>query len=99
MGAPWVHQCEHSNHKDVTMRKVGRSSRVAALATAALVAFGGCAAGGGSLCEAAGGRYTAGTCVRALTPAQQAEKEQCQANGGVYLDGQDRCAVGGSGGP
>jgi len=84
------------------MRKLGRSSRpggVAALATAALVAFGGCAAGGGSLCEAAGGRYTAETCVRALTPAQQAAQEQCQANGGVYLDGQDRCAVGGSGGP
>jgi len=83
-------------------QKPGRSARptgVAALAIAALVALGGCAAGGGSLCEAAGGRYAAGTCLRSLTPAQQAAQEQCQANGGVYLNGDDRCVVGGSGGP
>ncbi len=83
-------------------QKPGRSARpagVAALAMAALVALGGCATGGGSLCEAAGGHYAAGTCLRIWTPAQQAAQEQCQANGGVYLNGDDRCAVGGSGGP
>jgi hypothetical protein len=65
---------------------------------AALAMLGGCVAGGGSLCEAAGGRYEAGTCARS-SPELQAAQDRCQASGGVYLGGQDRCAVGANGGP
>lgn len=82
------------------MRKPGQSSRPAiavGIAMSSLVALGGCVAGAGSLCEAAGGRYAAGACTRS-SPELQAAQEQCQANGGVYLGGQDRCAVG-AGGP
>jgi hypothetical protein len=55
----------------------------------------GCA--GASLCEAAGGSYTGSTSTR-WSQGQEAASEWCQANGGVYLGGQDRCEWG-SGGP
>ena len=48
------------------------------------------------ICENAGGRYTAAGCDNS-TPAKQAAKERCETQGGVYLAGQDYCAIGGGG--
>jgi hypothetical protein len=58
---------------------------------------GGCALDVTSLCEGAGGTWAGGTCTR-WSPAQQAALEGCEANGGVYLRGDDTCHFG-EGGP
>jgi hypothetical protein len=65
------------------------------LALAALLSLAACSAGG--LCTSAGGTYAAGTCTRS-SAGQEAAEQKCQARGGVYLGGQDICAVG-AGGP
>lgn len=62
---------------------------------AAMLPLAGCA--GASLCAAAGGTYADSTCTR-WSAGQEAASRWCQANGGVYLGGQDRCEWG-SGGP
>jgi len=63
------------------------------LATMAIVqALSGCALGSASLCSSAGGTYTTGTCVRS-SPGRSEAEERCQARGGVYLGGQERCIV------
>lgn len=48
-----------------------------------------------TICAAAGGRYTGDTCTR---PGQQAAQETCERVGGVFLEGEGRCAFG-EGGP
>jgi hypothetical protein len=58
---------------------------------------GGCALDVTALCEGAGGTWAGGTCTR-WSPAQQAALEGCEANGGVYLRGDDTCHFG-EGGP
>ncbi len=65
-----------------------------AIAVAAL-SLAGCASA--SLCTSAGGTYAGSTCTR-WSAGQEADSEWCQARGGVYLGGQDRCEWG-SGGP
>lgn len=67
------------------------------LAIAVLLSLAACSAGGLGICTSAGGTYEAGTCTRS-SAGQQAAERQCQARGGVYLGGQDICAVG-AGGP
>ena len=67
------------------------------LALAVLLSLAACSAGGLGICTSAGGTYAAGTCTRSSAVQQEAE-QQCQARGGVYLRGQDICAVG-AGGP
>lgn len=67
------------------------------LALAVLLSLAACSAGGLGICTSAGGTYAAGTCTRS-SAGQQAAEQQCQARGGVYLRGQDICAVG-AGGP
>jgi hypothetical protein len=49
------------------------------------------------ICQSAGGNYTTEGCD-ASTPAQQAARDWCETHGGVYLAGQDYCAMG-HGGP
>jgi hypothetical protein len=66
----------------------------------ALVLLGGpagCGLDGVRFCEAGGGTYSRGTCIRS-GPGQQAAEDFCQSHGGVYLGDQDRCEFG-SGGP
>lgn len=75
-----------------SMRRV----RPATLAIAALFALAACGAGGPAICTSAGGTYQAGTCTRS-SAGQQGAEQQCQARGGVYLRGQDLCAVGAGG--
>ena len=65
------------------------------LALAVLLSLTACSAGGLAICTSAGGTYAAGVCTRA---GQEVAEQQCQARGGVYLTGQDICAVG-AGGP
>jgi hypothetical protein len=67
------------------------------LALAGLLSLTACSVGGLGICTSAGGTYAAGTCTRS-SDGQQAAEQQCQARGGVYLGGQDICAVG-AGGP
>jgi hypothetical protein len=67
------------------------------LALAVLLSLAACSAGGLEICTSAGGTYAAGTCTRSSAGQQEAE-QQCQARGGVYLRGQDICAIG-AGGP
>jgi hypothetical protein len=67
------------------------------LALAALLSLAACSGGPLGTCSSAGGTYAAGTCTRS-SAGQQAAEQQCQARGGVYLGGQDICAVG-AGGP
>lgn len=50
-----------------------------------------------TMCEAAGGTYNGGTCIR-WSPRQQAAQEACETNGGVYQGGLDTCEFG-MGGP
>ena len=69
----------------------------APLALATLLSLTACSADGLGICTSAGGTYEAGTCTRS-SAGQQAAEQQCQARGGVYLGGQDICAVG-AGGP
>jgi hypothetical protein len=57
----------------------------------------GCALDVTTLCEAAGGTYTGGTCVR-WSARQQAAQDGCEASGGVYQGGLDTCEFG-MGGP
>jgi hypothetical protein len=57
----------------------------------------GCGLGGSAMCEAAGGTYAGGTCIR-WSPARQAAQDACETSGGVYLGGQDTCEFG-MGGP
>lgn len=57
----------------------------------------GCTLDATALCEAAGGTYVAATCIR-WSPGRQAAQDGCEANGGVYLGGQDTCEFG-MGGP
>ena len=64
---------------------------------AALLFLGACSTDGRAICASAGGTYASGTCTRS-SAGQQAAEQQCQARGGVYLGGQDICAVG-AGGP
>ena len=66
------------------------------LAVAVLLSLAACSSGQG-LCESAGGTYEAGACTRS-SAGQQAAEQRCQVGGGVYLRGQDVCAVG-AGGP
>ena len=75
-----------------SMRRV----RPALLAIAALFALAACGAGGPAICTSAGGTYQAGTCTRS-SAGQEGAEQQCQARGGVYLRGQDLCAVGAGG--
>jgi hypothetical protein len=75
-----------------SMRRV----RPAPLAIAASFALAACGAGGPAICTSAGGTYQAGTCTRS-SAGQQGAEQQCQARGGVYLRGQDLCAVGAGG--
>ena len=65
------------------------------LVVAVLLSLTACSAGGPAICASAGGTYAAGVCTRA---GEEAAEQQCQARGGVYLTGQDICAVG-AGGP
>ena len=65
------------------------------LAIAVLLALAAYSAGGLAICASAGGTYAAGVCTRAV---HEAAEQECQARGGVYLTGQDICAVG-AGGP
>jgi hypothetical protein len=51
---------------------------------------------GQAICTSAGGTYSVGTCTRS-SANQQAAEQLCQARGGVYLRGQDSCAIGASG--
>lgn len=74
-----------------------RPASPAPLALAALLSLAACSAGGLGICTSAGGTYAAGTCTRS-SAGQEAAEQQCQARGGVYLGGQDTCAVG-AGGP
>jgi hypothetical protein len=67
------------------------------LVVAALLSLAACSGRGVTICTSAGGTYAAGTCTRSSAGQQEAE-QQCQARGGVYLQGQDICAVG-AGGP
>jgi len=57
----------------------------------------GCSLDVTTLCEAAGGSYAGGTCIR-WSPRQQAAQDGCEANGGVYQGGLDTCEFG-LGGP
>lgn len=57
----------------------------------------GCAADTAAICKASGGTQVGGTCSQ-FGPRQQAAKEYCNANGGVYFVGSDACILG-SGGP
>lgn len=65
------------------------------LAIAVLLSLTACSAGGAAICASVGGTYAAGVCTRA---GHEAAAQECQARGGVYLTGQDICAVG-AGGP
>ncbi len=56
-----------------------------------------CAVDVTAICQSAGGTYADGTCSR-WGPGHQAAAEACEASGGVYLSGQDRCEFG-MGGP
>ncbi len=66
------------------------------LAIAVLLSLAACSSGP-AICGAAGGTYEAGACAR-WSSGQQAAEERCQTRGGVYLRGQDICALG-AGGP
>jgi hypothetical protein len=74
---------------------------VIAVFAGVLLLLAGCAGSGPrsgtTLCEAAGGSYAGGTCTRS-DPNRQAAERMCDASGGVYLAGQDQCAIG-MGGP
>lgn len=71
---------------------------VASLVVAGLaIGVAGCARDAASLCAGAGGAYAAGTCIR-WSPGQQAAQDGCEANGGVYMGGNDTCEFG-MGGP
>jgi hypothetical protein len=76
---------------------MGPPVRSVTLAIVALLSLGACSAGGPSVCASAGGTYAAGTCTRS-SAGQEAAEQLCQARGGVFLRGQDICAVG-AGGP
>jgi len=67
------------------------------LAVAALLSLTACSSGTLAICASAGGTYAAGTCTRSSAD-QQAAEQLCEARGGVYLRGQDTCAIG-AGGP
>jgi hypothetical protein len=67
------------------------------LAIAALLSLTACSSGALAICASAGGTYAAGTCTRSSAD-QQAAEQLCEARGGVYLRGQDTCAIG-AGGP
>ena len=72
-----------------------RRLRIVVVAAALAGGPAGCGLDGVRLCEASGGTYSRGTCIR---PGQQEAEEFCQSHGGVYLGDQDRCEFG-SGGP
>jgi hypothetical protein len=57
----------------------------------------GCAFDSARICQAGGGTYTGGTCIR-WSPGQQAAQDACESHGGVYLGDQGRCEFG-LGGP
>jgi hypothetical protein len=57
----------------------------------------GCGRDAAAICQASGGTHTGGTCTQ-MGPSQQAARERCKANSGVYLVGSDTCVLG-SGGP
>lgn len=73
-----------------------RPSRVL-LAVVALLSLTACSSGALAICASTGGTYAAGTCTRSSAD-QQAAEQLCEARGGVYLRGQDTCAIG-AGGP
>ncbi len=49
---------------------------------------------GRAICEAAGGSYDSGTCSN-FGPGPRKAQHMCEAQGGVYLLGEDTCAMGG----
>jgi hypothetical protein len=64
---------------------------------AVLLSLAGCSFDAAAVCKAAGGTYVGSTCSR-WGPRQEALREMCESNGGVFLSGQDLCAYG-EGGP
>jgi hypothetical protein len=74
-----------------------RRRRIVVVAVALTVGTAGCGLDGVRVCEAGGGTYSRGTCIRSGVGQQEAE-DFCQSHGGVYLGGEDRCEVG-FGGP
>jgi hypothetical protein len=79
-----------------TLRGIRRATSVS-LAIAVLLSAAGCGLNPSTICEGAGGTYVGGTCSR-WGPRQQAEEQMCESSGGVYLRGEESCAVG-EGGP
>jgi hypothetical protein len=73
------------------------ASSTALAITGALLSLGGCAQDAAAICSGAGGTYVGGTCSR-WSPRQQAAQDACETSGGVYLRGDERCALG-EGGP
>jgi hypothetical protein len=70
--------------------------KVGVLALALIGGVAGCGLDARKLCERAGGTHTGTSCTRS-TPGEQAAEDACEAHGGVYLRGQDRCEIGGGG--
>jgi hypothetical protein len=73
-----------------------RALKVGVLALGLIGAMAGCGLDARKWCEGAGGTYTGTSCTRSA-PGERAAEDACEARGGVYLRGQDRCEVGGGG--
>jgi hypothetical protein len=70
---------------------------IGALALGLSIGAAGCAVDTAAICKSSGGTQVGGTCTQ-MGPRQQAAKNYCNANGGVYFVGSDTCMLG-SGGP
>jgi hypothetical protein len=87
IGVPSDH-CGSSARAAALIRPV---DRVVFAIAAAVLSSAGCVSGS-TLCAGAGGTYAGGACIRS-SPSRSAAEEQCEARGGVYLGGEDRCVV------
>ena len=77
--------------------RISRMLMVGALAVGLSAGTAGCAFDAAATCRASGGTPAGGTCTQ-YGPSQQAAREACKANSGVYLVGSGTCVLG-SGGP
>lgn len=77
--------------------RISRMLTVGALAVGLSTGPAGCAFDAAATCRALGGTAVGGSCTQ-YGPSQQAAREACKANSGVYLVGSDTCVLG-SGGP
>ena len=69
---------------------------VTAIVSVLVLPLAGCAGGGSlkmssrRLCESAGGKYSGNVCNPG---SSKKASEMCEANGGIYLEGEDTCRM------